>query len=167
MPDEVAVRHTFTFTLPELRRNRPSNLMGVIVVMIAAFGFTVSEAKTEIVCLNGKGVAEATAIFSVEEAGQVYNKTNEFIYLEGSVNHNADLSIEVDWHIHNAWCSFWKYTLDLYDQPSATLELKIWMLRAELLETLLYVCVMSISRAYNYDTLRQAYHSFLTHCIGW
>ena len=56
---------------------------------------------------------ESTAIFSVDAAGQVYNQTNEFVYLGGNVNHNADLSIEVDRRIRNAWCSFWKYTFEL------------------------------------------------------
>ena len=58
------------------------------------------------------------------------------IYLGGNVNHNADLSIEVDRPIRNAWCSFRKYTLELYDRPSAPLELKIRMLRAEVMEDL-------------------------------
>ena len=44
---------------------------------------------------------ESTAIFSVEAAGQVYNQTNEFVYLGGNINHNTDLSIEVDRHIRN------------------------------------------------------------------
>ena len=81
---------------------------------------------------------ESTAIFSVEAAGQMYNQTNEFVYLGGNVHHNADLSIEVDRRIRNVWCSFRKYTLERYDRPSAPLELKIRMLRAELLETRLY-----------------------------
>ena len=98
--------------------------MGVIVVVCAAFGLTVSEAKTKIVCLSAKGMPESTAIFSVEAAGQVYNQTNEFVYLGGNVNHNVDLSIEVDRRIRNAWYSFRKYTLELYDRPSAPLELK-------------------------------------------
>ena len=34
----------------------------------------------------------------------MYNQTNEFVYLVGNVNHNADLSIEVDRCIRNAWC---------------------------------------------------------------
>ena len=34
---------------------------------------------------------EFTAIFSVEAAGQVYNQTNEFVYFEGNLHHNADL----------------------------------------------------------------------------
>ena len=91
--------------------------MGVIVVVCAAFGLTVSEAKTEIMCLRAKGMPESTATFSVEAAGQVYNQTNEFVYLGGNVNHNADLSIEVDRRICNAWCSFRKYTLELYNRP--------------------------------------------------
>ena len=47
--------------------------MGVIVVVCAAFGLTVSEAKTEIMCLRAKGMPESTATFSVEAAGQVNN----------------------------------------------------------------------------------------------
>ena len=81
-------------------------IMGVIVVVCAAFGITVSEANTEIICLRAKGMPESTAIFNVKAAGQVYNQTNEFVYLGGNVNHNADLSVEVDRHIRNAWCSF-------------------------------------------------------------
>ena len=77
-------------------------MMGVIVVVYAAFGFTVSEAKTEIMCLHTKGKPECTATFSVEAAGQVYNQTNGFVYLGGNANHNADLSIEVNRRIRNA-----------------------------------------------------------------
>ena len=71
-------------------------MMEVIVVVCVAFGLTVSEAKIEIMCLRAKEMPESTATFSVEAAGQVYNQTNEFVYLGGNVNHNANLSIEVD-----------------------------------------------------------------------
>ena len=84
--------------LPEQLRK----MMGVIVVVGAAFGLTVSEAKTEIMCLRAKGMPECTATFSVEAAGQVFIQTNEFVYPGGDVNHNADLSIEVDRRIRNA-----------------------------------------------------------------
>ena len=97
-------------------------MMGVIMVVCAAFGLTVSEAKTKIMCLHAKGLPESTATFSVEAAGQVYNQTNEFVYLGGNVNQNADLSIEVDRRVRNAWCSFRKYTLELYDRASAPLD---------------------------------------------
>ena len=48
-------------------------MMGVIVVFCTAFDLTVSEAKTEIVCLRTKGMPESIAIFSEEAAGQVYS----------------------------------------------------------------------------------------------
>ena len=142
-------------------------MMGVIVVLCAVFGLTVSEAKTEIIGLRAKGMPESTATFSVEAAAQVYNQTNKCIYLGGNVNQIADLSIEVDRRVRNAWCSFRKYTLELYNRPSAPLELKIRMLRAEVLETMLYGCVTWSPRACHYDTLRRAHHRFLTRCIGW
>ena len=130
--------------------------MGVIVVVCAAFGLTVSEAKTEITCLRTKGMPESTTVFSVEAAGQVYNQTNGFVYLEGDVNHNADLSIEVDQCIRNVCRSFQKYTLNLYDQPSALFEIKI-----RILETILYGCVTWTPCACHYNALLRARHSFL------
>ena len=69
--------------------------------------------------------------------------------------------------MRNAWCSFRKYTLKQYDRSSAPLKLKIRMLRAEVLETMLYGCVTWIPRACHYDTLRRAHHRFLTRCTGW
>ena len=146
----------------------PKQLRKMMGVICAAFSLTVLKAKAEIMCLGRKRMPESTAIFSAEAAGQVHNnQTKEFVYLEESVNYNADLSIEVDRRIRNAWCSFRKYTLKLYDRPSAPLKLKIRMLRAEVLETMLYGCVAWSSRACHYDTLRRAHHSFLTRCIGW
>ena len=140
---------------------------GVIVAVCAAFVLIVSEAKTESMCLRAKGMPESTTTFSVEAAAQVYKQTNESVYLGGNVNHNADLSIEVARRIRNAWYSFRKYTLELYDRPSAPLELKLRMLRAEVLETMLYGYVTWSPRACHYDTLRRVHHKFLTHCIGW
>ena len=49
-------------------------------------------AVIEIMCLRTKGVPEASTILSVEAAGQAYNQTNDFVYLRGNANHNADLS---------------------------------------------------------------------------
>ena len=40
--------------------------MGVIVVVRAVFGLTVSEAKTKIMCLRANGMPECTATFSLE-----------------------------------------------------------------------------------------------------
>ena len=114
--------------------------MDAIVTVCAAFGLTVSETKTEIMCLRTRRVSDATATFSVEAAGQVHKQTHDFLYLGGNVNDHADLSIEIDRRIRNAWCSFRKYSLELYDRPSAPLEIKIRMLKYEVLETMMYGC---------------------------
>ena len=95
-------------SLEQLRK-----MMGVIVVVCTAFGLTISEAKTKIICLRTKGMPKSITTISVEAARQVYNQTNEFVYLGGSVNHNADLSFEVNRRIRNAWCSFRKHAREL------------------------------------------------------
>ena len=104
---------------------------------------------------------------SVEAVGQAYNQTNEFVYLGGNVICNVDLSVEVNQRIRNAWRSFRRCTLELYDRPIASLELKIWMLGTEVFEIMLYGCVTWIPRTCHYDTLRRTHHSFMTRCIGW
>ena len=119
-------------------------------------------------CSRAKGMPESTATFSVEAAGQVYNKTNEFVYLGGNVNHNADLSIAADRRTRNAWCSFREYTLKLYNRSERSPRAQNpRMLRAEVLETMLYGCVTWSPRACHYNTLRRTHHRFLTRRIRW
>ena len=92
-------------------------------------------------CLRTSGIPHAATTFSFDAAGQVYKQAYDFVCVRGNVNHDADLSIEVDRRIRNAWCSFRKYSLELYDRASAPLELNIRMLKAEVLESMLYGCV--------------------------
>ena len=77
LPESQSWRRCFgacyTPTMPsEVVSQSPEQLrkmMGVIVVVCAAFGLIVSEAKTEIMCLRTKGMPETTATFSLEAAG--------------------------------------------------------------------------------------------------
>ena len=130
--------------------------MGVTVVVCAAFDLTVSEAKTETMCLRSKGMPESTTILvSVEAAGQVYNHTNEFVYFGIIITHTQRMVQLPEVHPRTD------------DRLSPPLELKIRMLRAEVRETVLYDCVTGSARACHYGALRRAHHSFLTRCIGW
>ena len=95
-----------------------------------------------------------------------------FLLFSGDHTHISKMSIcpsrSTGACVRNAsWCSFRKYALELYDRPSAPLEPKIRMLRAEVLETMLYCCVTWSPRACHYDTLHRVHHRFLTCCIGW
>lgn len=85
--------------------------MVVIVTVCAAFGLTASEAKIELMCLGTRGVQNATATLSVEA-----------VDLGESVNYDAGLFIEFDRRTRGDWCSFRKYTLELYDRLSAPRE---------------------------------------------
>ena len=136
---DVALGACFTMTLSESSRKRPSS-WGRWWSSWWSWSWSLarrlasSKAKTEIICLRTNEMTESTVISSVQAACQVYNQADEFVYLGGGVNQNADLSIEVNRRIRNAWCSFRKYTLKLYDRASDPLELKIRMLRAEVLD---------------------------------
>ena len=84
--------------------------MGVVVVLCAASGLTVSATKIEVLCYSTKEMPSETRCTTKRTS----------LYTWGNVNHNyTDLSIEDDRQIRNAWFSFWKYTLELYDRPSA------------------------------------------------
>ena len=123
--------------------------------------------KTEIICYSTKGMSDETTIPSVEASGQMYNQTNAFEYLgerqpkqyrsvhRGRPAHTQRLVQRLD-----------LYALELYDRPSALLELKMRMLLDEVLKTMLYGCVTWSPRACHYDTLPRAHHSFLIRCIG-
>ena len=141
-------------------------MIEVIVVVCGVFSLTVSEATTEIIYLRTKGMSGPAAIFSLEAAGQLYNQTNDFVYLGGNINHNADLSIEVDRRIHTQRMAQLPDVHPRTVRPTErTPRFKIRMLRAEVLGTMLYGCVTWSPCACPFDTLRRAHHNSLTRCI--
>ena len=64
--------------------------MTVMVTACAALRLKVSEAKTEIMCLQSKGGGHVP--FTVTAASQVYQQTVEFVYLGGAISADWDLS---------------------------------------------------------------------------
>ena len=77
-------------------------MMVVILTVCEAFGLTVSKAKTEPMYFRTRGIPDAATTFSVEAAGEVYKQAHDYVYLGGNINHDTDLSIEVDRRIRNA-----------------------------------------------------------------
>ena len=137
----------------------------VIVTACAAFGLTVSEAKTDIMCLQTKGGGHMP--FTVSAAGQVYKRTVEFVYLGGTISADWDLrSVEVTHRLQTSWVCFGRYKMEIYDRPSVCSRLKVRMLTAEVLETLLYGCVTWTPSKADYGRLRKAHHQMLLRCLG-
>ena len=65
----------------------PKGLEKMITAMVtacAAFGLTVSEAKTEIMCLQTKGGGHM--LFTFTAAGQVNNQTVKIVLLGGAIS---------------------------------------------------------------------------------
>ena len=76
-----------------------------IVTACAAFGLTVSEAKTEIMCPQTEG--RGNVPFTVTAAGQVHKQTVECVYLGGAISADWDLrSVEATRRIQRAWACF-------------------------------------------------------------
>ena len=94
------------------RSSQGSKMMTVIVTSCAAFGLTVSEGKTKIMCLQTKGGGHVP--FTVTAAGQVHKQTVEFLYLGGAVSVDWDLrSVEVTRLIQRACACFGRYKMEI------------------------------------------------------
>ena len=94
-------------------------------------------------------------------------QTNGRVYVR-AISADWDLrSDEVTRPIQRAWACFGRYKMEIYDRPSVRLRLKVRMLKAEFLETLLYGCVTWSTSKADYGRLRKAHHQMLVRCRGW
>ena len=108
-------------------------------------------------CLQTKGGGHVS--FTVTAAGQAYKQTVEFVYLGGAISADWNLrSVEVTRRIQRAWACFGRYKMEIYDRSSVRLRRKVRMLKAEVLETLLYGCVTWSPSKADYGRLRKAHH---------
>ena len=85
--------------------------------------------------------APATPI-AFNATGQQYRQTTSFIYLERAITETPKLSTEIDRQIRAGWLSFNRYQQELYDRPTASLDLKAPMVKSEVVEALIYGCAM-------------------------
>lgn len=86
-------------------------MMTVIVTTCACFGLTVLEAKTEIMRLQTKHGEDVP--FNVTAAGWVCKHTAEFVYLDGAISANRDLSIERTCRLQRGWACFEQYQMEI------------------------------------------------------
>jgi len=143
-----------------------TKMMTVIVTVFEAAGLTVSEKKTEIMLFRTPHQEPQLEPLVVEAAGQKYKQTNRFIYLGGVIDENANINPEIERRTRFAWACFKKYGRELYDRPTAPLQLKVRMLKAEVLETLLYGCMTWTLGQEHYAKLRTVHHQLLLRTIG-
>ena len=141
-------------------------MMTVIVTVFEAAGLTVPEKKTETMLLRTPDQTPPATPLIIEAAGQRYRQTTQLLYLGGIIHESADLSFEISRRIRLMWACFRRFGPELYDRTSAPLRLKIRMLKAEVIETLLYGCVTWTLCAKHFAKLRTAHHQVLLRVIG-
>ena len=104
-------------------------MMAVFVEAFGTFGLTISESKTETMCMPIPRAPATKMVFNAP--GQQYRQTTSFTYLGGTVNGTSNLSDEIGRRIRTGWMGFKRYKRELYDRPKASLlPLKAWMMKA-------------------------------------
>ena len=130
-------------------------MMTVIVTACSSFGLTVSEAKKERASQRrGEGVVH-------KQCSRPGIQKIEFVYLGGAITADTNLSIEITRRLQRAWACFQRYKMEIYDRLGARLRLKVRLLKAEVVETLLYGCMTWSRNKPDYDRLRRVHHSML------
>ena len=109
----------------------------VIATVFEAAGLTVSEKNTETMLLRTPDQAPCTSPLVIEAAGQRYRQTAQFLHLGGLIHASADMP-EIKRRVRLAWACYSRFKRELYDMGAAPFALKLRMLKAEVMETLLY-----------------------------
>ena len=76
----------------------------------------------------------------VEAAGQTYKQVQSFTYLEGVDTEIPDMSTEITGRTRACRVRIRRYLGELYDQPKVALFFKTRLLKAEVVDALLYGC---------------------------
>ena len=136
-----------------------TKMMTVIVTVFEAAGLTVSEKKTETMLFRTPHQEPQREPLVVEAADQKYKQTNRFTYLGGVIDENANINPEIERRIRFAWACFKKYGRELYNRPTAPIQLEVRIFKAEVLETLPYGCTMTWTLGQeHYGKLRTVHH---------
>ncbi|CAN0208291.1 unnamed protein product, partial [Ascophyllum nodosum] len=88
-------------------------MMAVFVKVFGTIGLTISESKTEIMCMSIPRAPATQVAFNA--TGQQYRQRTSFTCLGGTVTETPNPSDEIDQQIRAGWMSFKRYTPELYN----------------------------------------------------
>ena len=152
-------------TRAQCRPHGLGRMMAVFVKVFGTFGLTISESKTETMCMPTPLVPATKIAFNA--TGKQYRQTTSFIYFGGIVTETPNLSEEIDRRIRAGWMGFKRYTPELYDPLKASLlPLKARMVRSEVVEALLYRCAAWTPLKGHYTKIRTTHHRMLRRILG-
>ena len=96
----------------------------------------------------------------------MYTQTTQLLYLGGLIDESADIMTEIKRRDRLALACYSRFKRELYDMEDAPFTLKVRMLKAEVMETLLYGCVTWTPGQEHFPQLRTAHHNLLLRIIG-
>ena len=102
-----------------------AKMMEVIIEVCRAFALTVSDKKTETMCMPPLRTPRTMA--RAEAAGQIYKQVQSFTYLGGTVTETPGMSVKIAKRTRACWMRIRRYLCELYDQSKVELSLKIRM----------------------------------------
>ena len=117
-----------------------SKSAGGLAKMMTVFepaSLTVFEKKTETMPLRTPNQAPQTPPLVIEAAGLRFRETMPVLCLGGLVVASADIMPEITRRVRLAWACYNRFKRELYDMEDAPFTLKVRMLKAGLMETLL------------------------------
>ena len=88
------------------------------------------------------------------------------MYLGGLIDASTDNMPEIKRRVRLTWACYSRFKRELYDMEAAPFALKLRMLKAEVMETLLYGCVKWTLGKEHFAELRMAHHRVLLRIIG-
>ncbi len=152
--------------IASLTRTSLAKMMTIIVTTCESFGLTVSEKKTETLCMRVRDKAAPKPVMAIEAAGQEYVQVDQFVYLGSCLHEDADITAELKRRRSRTACKMKDYSKQLYDNRHVPLSTKIRMLKAEVMEALLHGAKTWTLHTEHYVMLRQTHHTLLKRCIG-
>ena len=75
--------------------------------------------------------------------------------------------MEITRRLQRAWACFQRCKMEIYGRPGARLRLKVRLLKAEVIDTLLCGCMTWSPSTPDCDRLRRVHHSMLLRCLRW
>ena len=116
--------------------------------------------------MTGPDCAVMCNLLNIHTYIHTYIQVQSFTYLGGAVTETPDMSVEIARRTSACWARIRRYSRELYGQPKVALSLKTRMVKAEVIEALLYGCSTWTFRQEHYTKLRTVHHRVLLRIIG-
>ena len=93
-------------------------MIGVFVEVCGALGLTISESKTDTMCMPIPRAPATQIVFNA--TGQLFRHRTSFIYLGGAIHETLNLFAEIGRRVRAGWMSFGRFKRELFDRPKTS-----------------------------------------------